>query len=115
MIPLLTALVRINAEIERQRAAGRALLQLEGDLRAQPRITRPSTRRRTHATLQAALNDAVRKRQLTWNPCVGVELGPEEPAGPALDARRGGEVHRRHRGRPDGPDVQDRRAARGPA
>jgi integrase len=31
-------------------------------------------------TLQAALNDAVRKRQLTWNPCVGVELGPEEPA-----------------------------------
>jgi integrase len=71
---------RFNAEIERQRAEGRALIQIEGDLRAQPRITGSSTRRRIYATLRAALNDAVRKRQLAWNPCQGVELDPEDPA-----------------------------------
>lgn len=69
-----------NADIERQRAEGRALITIDGDRRAQPRITGPSTKRRIYATLRAALNDAVRKRMITWNPAVAVELDPEEPA-----------------------------------
>jgi integrase len=69
-----------NAEVERQRAEGRVLVQIDGDLRAQPRITGPSTKRRIYATLRACLNDAVRKRLITWNPAVAVELDPEAPA-----------------------------------
>jgi integrase len=73
---------RFNAEIERQRAEGRALITIDGDLRAQPRITGPSTKRRIYATLRAALNAAVRQRQINWNPCAGVNdlLEPEAPA-----------------------------------
>jgi integrase len=69
-----------NAEIERQRADGRSLVEIEGDLRAQPRPTGPSTKRRIYATLRACLNAAVRKRLITWNPAVAVELEPETPA-----------------------------------
>lgn len=39
-----------------------------------------ATRHRVLATLRAALNVAVRARQITWNPCAGIELEPENPA-----------------------------------
>jgi integrase len=52
----------------------------EGDLRAQLRVTGPSTKRRIYATLRACLNDAVRKRLITWSPAVGLDLEPEAPA-----------------------------------
>ena len=32
------------------------------------------------ATLRAALNAAVKQRQISWNPCAGIELEPENPA-----------------------------------
>jgi len=72
-------IARFNADLERQRAEGRALIEIDGDLRAQPRICGPSTRR-IFATLRAALNAAVKARKITWNPCAGVELEPENPA-----------------------------------
>jgi integrase len=37
------------------------------------------TRHRVLATLRAALNAAVKQRQLTYNPCAGIELEPECP------------------------------------
>ena len=43
-----------------------------------------ATRHRVLATLRAALNAAVKARQITWNPCAGIELEPESPP----DARR---------------------------
>jgi len=66
-----------NAEIGRQRAEGRALTGIEGDVRSQPRTVGPTTQRRILATLRAALNAAVRQRQIAYNPCQGVELAPE--------------------------------------
>ena len=39
------------------------------------------TRHRVLATLRTALNTAVKQRQITWNPCTGIELEPENPAG----------------------------------
>ena len=39
----------------------------------------PGTRHRVLATLRAALNAAVKARQITWNPCVSVELEAENP------------------------------------
>jgi integrase len=38
------------------------------------------TRHRVLATLRAALNTAVKQRQITYNPCTGIELEPENPA-----------------------------------
>jgi integrase len=38
------------------------------------------TRHRVLATLRAALNAAVKQRQITYNPCAGIELEPENPA-----------------------------------
>jgi Phage integrase, N-terminal SAM-like domain len=38
------------------------------------------TRHRVLATLRAALNAAVKQRQITWNPCAGIEVEPENPA-----------------------------------
>jgi integrase len=37
------------------------------------------TRHRVLATLRAALNAAVKQRQIGWNPCAGIELEPENP------------------------------------
>ena len=34
------------------------------------------TRHRVLATLRAALNAAVKQRQITWNPCAGIEPDP---------------------------------------
>jgi integrase len=68
---------RFNAEIIRQRAGGRALIQVDGDVRAQPRAVGPATQRRIFATLRAALNAAVKQRKIMFNPCQGVELDPE--------------------------------------
>jgi integrase len=38
------------------------------------------TRHRVLATLRAALNAAVKQRRITWNPCTGIEVEPENPA-----------------------------------
>jgi integrase len=73
------AIGQANAELERQRAEGRALITIEGDVRSQPRPVGPSTQRRIMATLRAALNAAVRQRQIMFNPAAGVELAPEKP------------------------------------
>jgi integrase len=43
----------------------------------QSRECGPTTQLRIFATLQAALNTAVKQRKITWNPCDGVEL--EQP------------------------------------
>ena len=56
------------------------------------------TRHRVLATLRAALNAAVKQRQITWNPCTGIELEPENPAEGGGDPRRGGPVPRVHGG-----------------
>jgi integrase len=77
---LFATIDRYNAEIGRQRAEGRALIAVPGDVRSQPRIVGPTTQRRIMATLRAALNAAVRQRQLSYNPCLGVELAPEARA-----------------------------------
>jgi Phage integrase, N-terminal SAM-like domain len=66
-----------NAEIGRQRADGRALIEIEGDVRSQPRAVGPTTQRRIFATLRAALNAAVKQRKIMYSPCQGVELDPE--------------------------------------
>lgn len=71
---LFVTIARFNAELERQRAAGRAVIEIEGDVRSQPRICGPSTQARIFATLRAACNAAVRQRKISWNPCAGVEL-----------------------------------------
>jgi integrase len=73
---LFATIGRFNAQIERQRAEGRALITIDGDVRAQPRIVSAATQRRIMATLRAALNAAVRQRQMIYNPCAGVELAP---------------------------------------
>lgn len=39
-----------------------------------------ATRHRVLATLRAALNAAVRQRQISYNPCAGIELEPESPS-----------------------------------
>jgi hypothetical protein len=38
------------------------------------------TRHRVLAMLRAALNAAVKQRQITWNPCTKIEVEPENPA-----------------------------------
>jgi hypothetical protein len=45
------------------------------------------TRHRVLATLRAALNAAVKQRQITWNPCTGIEVEPYilRPSGPEAD------------------------------
>jgi integrase len=40
----------------------------------------PSTKHRVLATIRAALSAAVKARQIQWNPCMAVELMPENPA-----------------------------------
>jgi integrase len=74
---MFTAISTYNAELARQRADGLALITIEGDVRSQPRAVGPATQRRILATLRAALNAAVKQRQIAWNPCMGVELAPE--------------------------------------
>jgi integrase len=74
---LFATIDRYNAEIERQRLEGRALIEVDGDVRSQPRIVGPTTQRRIFATLRAALNAAVKQRKITFSPCAGVELDPE--------------------------------------
>jgi integrase len=76
---LFATIARFNAELERQRGEGKALIEIDGDVRAQPRICGPSTQRRIFATLRVALNAAVRQRRITHNPCDGIELEPENP------------------------------------
>ncbi|HEX2323210.1 MAG TPA: site-specific integrase [Streptosporangiaceae bacterium] len=66
-----------NSEIERQRAAGKALIVLYGDARKVPQVVGDSTMHRIFATLRAALNSAVKQRLIMFNPCAAVELPPE--------------------------------------
>jgi integrase len=77
---LFATIERFNTEVVRQCAEGQALIVIEGDVRNRPGICGPSTQRRIFATLRAALNAAVKQRQITWNPCAGIELEPEHPA-----------------------------------
>jgi integrase len=72
-----------NAEIERQRGEGRALIVLDGDVRQVPKVVSAATKHRIYATLRAAMNAAVKRRLIPWNPCAGVEL----PAAPRHEAR----------------------------
>ena len=65
-----------NAEITAASTEGRAPV-LDGDMRTRLRVTGPTTQRRIMATLRAALNEAIRQRRITWNPCAGIEL-PEQ-------------------------------------
>jgi integrase len=51
---------------------------VEAVLAAVPGVA--GTRHRVLATLRAALNAAVKQRQITWNPCTGIEVEPENPA-----------------------------------
>lgn len=51
---------------------------IEAVLAAVPGSAR--TRHRVLATLRAALNAAVKQRQIMFNPCTGIELEPENPA-----------------------------------
>ena len=100
---LFEAIARINAEITEQRAAGRAWIAPEGDVRKTPKVISTATQHRIFATLRAALNAAVRQRQIPFNPAMGVELEPEARAeaprwSPAeasrfLDASRGDPLH----------------------
>jgi integrase len=77
---MFAAIDRVSAELERQRAGGRAAIEIEGDVRSQPRAVGPATQRRIFATLRAALSAAVKQRQIMFNPCAGVELAAEAPA-----------------------------------
>jgi integrase len=76
---MFAAIDRSNAELARQRVGGRAVIEIEGDVRSQPRPVGPATQRRILATLRAALNAAVKQRQIMYNPCQGVELAAEAP------------------------------------
>jgi integrase len=92
-----------NRSIEEQRAAGRAWIHVDGDVRQIPQVVGEATIERIYATLRAALNAAVRQRLIPWNPCAGVELpaaprpeaqvwGPEQ-AGEFLEATAGHRLH----------------------
>jgi integrase len=67
-----------NAQIEAQRAAGKALIVLDGDVRKVPQVVGNATMHRIYATLRTCLNASVRQRLIPWNPCAGVELPAEE-------------------------------------
>jgi len=70
---MLDQIEAFNAEIRSAAAEDRAPV-LPGDVRSRPRVTGPETQRRIVATLRNALNEAVRQRRITWNPCSGIEL-----------------------------------------
>jgi hypothetical protein len=113
---LFATIDRFNAEIERQRAEGRALIEVEGDVRAQPRIVGPTTQRRIFATLPTALNAAVKQRKIVFSPAAGVELDPEaRTEASRWTAGEAARFPRCQRRRPARPDVPHRRAARCPA
>ena len=92
-----------NASIGEQRAAGRAWIHVDGDPRKVPQVVSDATMHRIYATLRAALNAAVKRRLIPWNPCAGVELAPErrpearvwgpEEAGEFLDVTAGHRLH----------------------
>lgn len=71
---------RINDEIIEQKAEGRAWIAPEGDVRKSPKIVGIASQHRIFATLRAALNAAVAKRQIPFNPAMGIELEPETRA-----------------------------------
>jgi integrase len=73
-----TRVERINAEITAQRAAGKAQIRAEGDVRTVPKVIGIASQHRIYAALQAFCNFEVRKtRRLAFNPIYAVELEPE--------------------------------------
>ena len=81
---LFATIERINAEVTRQRAEGRAYVSVDGDARSMlgrsvPRVVSAATQQRIFATLRACLNGAVKARLLMYNPCGGYEPLPETP------------------------------------
>lgn len=51
-----------NAEIERQRGEGNALIVLDADVCQTPKVVSAATKHRIYATLRAAMNAAVKRR-----------------------------------------------------
>ncbi|MFC7731150.1 site-specific integrase [Actinomadura keratinilytica] len=66
-----------NAEIVQARKEKRKP-RLPGDTRKVKKITGPATQHRIFATLRNALNVAVKRRHIDYNPCMSVELPPEK-------------------------------------
>ena len=70
---------RINAEIAAQRAAGKALIRVEGDVRARHRPVDVASQHRIFAALRTVLNFEVKvTHRLAFNPVYAVQLAPEE-------------------------------------
>ncbi|WP_055480879.1 tyrosine-type recombinase/integrase [Sphaerimonospora mesophila] len=66
-----------NAEI-RAAAEEKRAPHLPGDVRERHKVTGIATQHRIFATLRNAYNWAVKRRMVEFNPCLGVELPPEE-------------------------------------
>ncbi len=66
-----------NTEIRNAQAEGREPV-LPDDLRERHKVVGIATQHRVLATLRNAYNVAVKRRQVEFNPCLGVELPPEE-------------------------------------
>jgi integrase len=76
---MLDKIAEWNAEIARQKAAGKALIVLDGNVRKNPKPVSNTTVNRVYATLRTALNAAVRAKLIMFNPCSGVRPGEPEP------------------------------------
>jgi Phage integrase, N-terminal SAM-like domain len=77
-----------NRSIEEQRAAGRAWIHVDGDVRKVPQVVSNATMHRIYATLRAALNAAVKWRLIPWNPCAGWNWHPSAAQRRGCGARR---------------------------
>lgn len=70
---------RINAETTTQRAAGRAVVKAEGDVRKRPVLVGVASQHRVFAALRTVLNFEVKvTHRLAFNPVYAVRLEPEE-------------------------------------
>jgi len=70
---------RINAEITAQRAAGKAVVSAEGDVRTRPALVGVASQHRVFAALRTVLNFEVKvTHRLAFNPVYAVRLEPEE-------------------------------------
>jgi integrase len=70
---------RINAEITAQRAEGRALVKVEGDVRQRPVLVGVASQHRVFAALRTVLNFEVKvTHRLPFNPVYAVRLELEE-------------------------------------
>jgi integrase len=70
---------RINAGIASQRAAGKTIIQVDGDVRARHQEVGVASQHRIFAALRTVLNFEVKvTHRLTFNPVYAVQLEPEE-------------------------------------